>query len=581
MRHTMSAERPRLAAVRRTARGCRVEDAARFSETRLNEDVPPGRSSSRRAVVAPVAGWLLGAVLLVLLLTAVGCGKKPPEKGKIHVRTKVELVRVVRRTITRTTGQPGFVEAYEQTSLYPKVAGYIDEWKVDIGDTVKKGEEIAHIFVPELEAQHREKQAQVTLDAVRIKVAEQGVTVAEQNWKAAAAQVKETRATAKRYQADVERWQSEVKRLTGLAADRVVDEQVLLESKKQLKSSTASVEAAKATTVAAEATEAARKADYDKSKVDVDAARASALVTKAAEQRLAALVAYTHVRAPYDGVIVNRNVNTDDYVAPGTGDQSGPRSTQGTNMAQRWPLYVVARTDKMRIFLDVPEMEAEGVVKGSPATVRVQAVDDEEVSATVTRTSWSLHLHTRTLRAEIDLPNPDRRHAAGHVRLRLGDGHAEERVGGPDDDGNNDRQSGLLLPVRGRPGRSDVHPVGPQRRQMGRGGEEARERQVGFLHGQGRGRRGGPVGADRRPARPRRQGGEREEVTQGRFFVRWSRLGPRTAARGVTPFVASNHPPHERGKQFPFVPGQARAGIRQARRPFQVSFHLFGPGRAW
>jgi multidrug efflux pump subunit AcrA (membrane-fusion protein) len=78
--------------------------------------------------------------------------------------------------------------------------------------------------------------------------------------------------------------------------------------------------------------------------------------------------------------------------------------------------------DKVRVFLDVPAMEANGVEKGSPAIVRVQAVEDEEISAKVARTSWSLSLHTRTLRAEVDLPNPDRRllpgmYAYGWVRV--------------------------------------------------------------------------------------------------------------------------------------------------------------------
>ena len=45
--------------------------------------------------------------------------------------------------------------------------------------------------------------------------------------------------------------------------------------------------------------------------------------------------------------------------------------------------------------------------KGTRATVTIQALMGEEIPATVTRTSWSLQRETRTLRAEIDLPNPD------------------------------------------------------------------------------------------------------------------------------------------------------------------------------
>jgi hypothetical protein len=68
---------------------------------------------------------------------------------------------------------------------------------------------------------------------------------------------------------------------------------------------------------------------------------------------------------------------------------------------------MVARTDKVRVYVDVPEMDASAVTRGTQARVRVQALGDEEVSAAVTRTSWPLRPRSRTLRAEIDLPNPD------------------------------------------------------------------------------------------------------------------------------------------------------------------------------
>ena len=344
-------------------------------------------------------------VLLALVVVS-GCSR-PPKKERVHVRAVVRLVEPARRTITRTKGQPGFVEAYEQTSIYPKVSGYIEEWLVDIGDPIKKDQLLARIFVPELNAEHREKQAQVSLDEVRIKVAEKMANVAEHNWKSARAHVEEAKANVKKRQADVDRWQSEVKRLTSLASDRIVDPQVLDESKKQLKASTAARSAAQATVTASEADEAARNADFDKAGVDIDAARASAKVTRASEQRLAALVGYTEVHAPYSGVVVVRNTNVGDYVQPANGDQSPSASLQGQGAWRGNPLYVVARTDLVRVFLDVPEMEARGVHRGSPATVRIQALDDEEFPTQVTRTSWALRARTRTLRAEIDLPNPE------------------------------------------------------------------------------------------------------------------------------------------------------------------------------
>jgi membrane fusion protein (multidrug efflux system) len=70
-------------------------------------------------------------------------------------------------------------------------------------------------------------------------------------------------------------------------------------------------------------------------------------------------------------------------------------------------LYVVERTDIVRIFISVPETDAAWVRIGTPATVRVQALAGQEFKGTVTRTAWSLNQVTRTLRTEVDLPNPE------------------------------------------------------------------------------------------------------------------------------------------------------------------------------
>ncbi len=65
----------------------------------------------------------------------------------------------------------------------------------------------------------------------------------------------------------------------------------------------------------------------------------------------------------------------------------------------------VARTDTVRIFVDVPEMESPWVEAGHSGYVGVQALPDRIVEGKVTRTSWVLGAN-RTLRTELDLPNP-------------------------------------------------------------------------------------------------------------------------------------------------------------------------------
>src|SRR5207245_836014 len=70
------------------------------------------------------------------------------------------------------------------------------------------------------------------------------------------------------------------------------------------------------------------------------------------------------------------------------------------------PIYVVDRTDVVRIFVDIPEQDANYVHTGAKATVLVKAYSDDPIPGTVTRTSWALNVKSRTLRAEIDLKNP-------------------------------------------------------------------------------------------------------------------------------------------------------------------------------
>ena len=52
------------------------------------------------------------------------------------------------------------------------------------------------------------------------------------------------------------------------------------------------------------------------------------------------------------------------------------------------PIYVVDRTDIVRIFVDVPEQDANYVKVGSKANVIAKAYRDEPIPGEVTRLSW-------------------------------------------------------------------------------------------------------------------------------------------------------------------------------------------------
>ncbi len=353
-------------------------------------------------------GMCVLASCLAAALAASGCGHK--EKSRYTSVAKPPIVRVTQpqvRKIVRVVGQPSFIEAYERTSVYPKLTAYIEKWIVDIGDKVKKGDVLARLFVPELVEDFGTKKATVKLDTERVELARKKVEVADAEVRAARARLDEARAILGKYQSEVDRWDTEVKRLTREVDRGVVDPQILLESTNQWKSSAAARDAARATIQKAEAELLSAEARLAEAKVDVAVAQAALSVAQSEAKRLEAWVGYLTLSAPYDGVIVDRNANTFDFVMPATGDASADRRAPHLSPSgAAAPIYVVDRTDIVRIFVDVPEQDANYVQIGTKATVVARAYRDEPIPGSVTRTSWALNVKSRTLRAEIDLPNP-------------------------------------------------------------------------------------------------------------------------------------------------------------------------------
>jgi multidrug efflux pump subunit AcrA (membrane-fusion protein) len=350
----------------------------------------------------------LSAFCLAIGGAVAGCSKPKESAPSVAEPPSVQIVQPQVRTIVRTVGQPSFVASYEHTSIFPKVNGYIKKWNVDIGDKVKKDQVLCTLFVPELEADLQTKRQTVRLDAQRVELALKMVKVAEADVKAAAARLTESKAILGQYQAQLDRWAAQSTRINREVGGGTVDIQTGDEVKNQYAASTAARDAAKASIQKAEAELLSKEAAQEQAVVAVHVARASLAVADSEVKRLEAWNGYLTLKAPYDGIIVARNTNDGDLVMPSSGDPSADHNAPHlAPNGQSAPLFVVERTDIVRVFVDIPEQDANYVTAGTKANVLIRGFRDQTIPGTVTRTAWALNVKSRTLRAEVDLPNTD------------------------------------------------------------------------------------------------------------------------------------------------------------------------------
>lgn len=178
-------------------------------------------------------------------------------------------------------------------------------------------------------------------------------------------------------------------RVTKLVGGGIGDSQTVDETKNQFRAAEAGRKEATARVLPAQAGGKKVVADEAKAAADVSATRAKLEVAKAEVRRLDALRGYATIKAPSNGVVTRRAVNTGDFV---TGNEKAG-------------LFAVARMDPVRAVVSVPEADAGLVAVGQDVRLAVQAVAGPEQTGKVVRTSWSLEPGSRTLRTEIDLPN--------------------------------------------------------------------------------------------------------------------------------------------------------------------------------
>jgi membrane fusion protein, multidrug efflux system len=95
-----------------------------------------------------------------LLAAVIGCGRSQPSRPpQATTAAPVETVAVVSKKLKTTQQLPGQLLAYESVDIFPKVTGFVEEVRVDVGSRVKKGELLARLSAPELASQRAQAEA--------------------------------------------------------------------------------------------------------------------------------------------------------------------------------------------------------------------------------------------------------------------------------------------------------------------------------------------------------------------------------------------------------------------------------------
>ena len=251
----------------------------------------------------------------------------------------VDVVTIAPAVGAQSLTLPGETAAWDATTIYARVNGYVAKWFVDIGDNAKAGERLATIETPELDAE---------LAAAKAKL------------NASVAQVVVKQAQADFATTTDERWRDSPK---GVVSDQERE---------------------------------SKKAGSAEANAELNAARAQVALQQADVDRLTALTQFKEVKATFDGTIVERKIDIGNLVTAG--------STANTSS-----LYRISKDDPMRIFVHAPQSAA-ALLMGPDvnAVITCNDLPGKRFEGKVARTAKAVNPQSRTLRVEVDIPNPDR-----------------------------------------------------------------------------------------------------------------------------------------------------------------------------
>jgi RND family efflux transporter MFP subunit len=247
---------------------------------------------------------------------------------------------IVQKPLQATVDLPAELTPYEVVAIYPKESGFLEWIGVDRGSRVRKDELLIRLTAPELDAQRA--QAQSKLQS------------AEAALLAAKAKLESDQGT-------------DVHLRTAAQTPGVVAGNDLLVSAQTVKADQANVSAAERNVQAAQDT----LNSYPQ------------------------IAQYLQVRAPFNGIVTERNVHPGALVGP------------SVDSAQAVPMLRVQMLDYLRLVIPVPQADVSDIPNGSRVGFTVPAYPTQTFSGIVARNSHAIDQATRTMPVELDVKNPD------------------------------------------------------------------------------------------------------------------------------------------------------------------------------
>jgi RND family efflux transporter MFP subunit len=312
------------------------DDTSLTEQGGVSTQFAPGTDQKlKRGAMIAAAVLLFGFIVVSLIRLVEAYSLRKGTEAASSAAPPVDVITARPAAAGQDLVLPGQTAAWYETVIYARVNGYVAKWLVDIGDHVKKGQLLAVIETPELDAELAAARAQL---------------------KSSEAQVAARQAEAQFSKSTNERWRDSPK---GVVSDQEREQ---------------------------------KKADYESASARLYAANAQVTLDKSKVDQYAALAQFKQVVAPFEGTITERKIDIGMLVTAGSASTTTP-------------LYRMAQTDPLRVFVDVPQSAAGELMKaGVPAQIRATG-SGGVFTGTIARSAESIDAQARTMRVEVDMPN--------------------------------------------------------------------------------------------------------------------------------------------------------------------------------